>query len=79
MDEEKTIYTKNMFIESHYELNLSLFERDLNVDMVNDAYEKVLNKHMDNIRKGIPVVFNIDDKKEARDYLLGKLNKESKS
>ena len=79
MDEEKTIYTKNMFIESHYELNLSLFERDLNVDMVNHAYEKVLNKHMDNIRKGSPEVFNIDDKKEARDYLLGKLNKESKS
>ena len=79
MEEEKTIYTKNMFIESHYELNLSLFERDLTVDMVNDAYEKVLNKHMDNIRKGIPEVFNIEDKKEARDYLLGKLNKESKS
>ena len=79
MEEEKTIYTKNMFIESHYELNLSLFERDLTVDMVNDAYEKVLNKHMDNIRKGIPEIFNIEDKKEARDYLLGKLNKESKS
>lgn len=76
---EKSIFTKNMFIESHYELNLSLFERDLTVDMVNDAYEKVLNKHMDNIRKGIPEVFNIEDKKEARDYLLGKLNKESKS
>ena len=41
MDEEKTIYTKNMFIESHYELNLSLFERDLNVDMVNDAYNQL--------------------------------------
>ncbi len=79
MEEEKTIYTKNMFIESHYELNLSLFERDLTVDMVYDAYEKVLNKHMDNIRKGIPEVFNIEDKKEARDYLLGKLNKESRS
>ena len=78
MDEEKTIYTKNMFIESHYELNLSLFERDLNVDMVNDAYEKVLNKHMDNIRKGIPEVFNIEDKKEAKDYLLNYLNKQSK-
>jgi hypothetical protein len=79
MEHEKTIYTKNIFIESHYELNLSLFERDLTVDMVNDAYEKVLNKHMDNIRKGIPEVFNINEKKEARDYLLGKLNKESKS
>lgn len=79
MEEEKTIYTKNMFIESHYELNLSLFERDLTVDIVNDAYEKVLNKHMDNIRKGIPEVFNINEKKAARDYLIGKLNKESKS
>ena len=79
MEEEKMIYTKNMFIESHYELNLSLFERDLTVDMVNDAYEKVLNKHMDNIRKGIPEVFNIEDKKEARDYLLEKLNKGTKT
>lgn len=78
MEEEKTIYTKNMFIESHYELNLSLFERDLTVDMVNDAYEKVLNNHMDNIRKGIPEVFNIEDKKEARNYLLEKLNKGTK-
>lgn len=78
MEEDKSIYTKNMFIESHYELNLSLFERDLTVDMVNDAYEKVLNKHMDNIRKGIPEVFNIEDKKEARDYLLGKLKKGTK-
>lgn len=79
MEEEKTIYTKNMFIESHYELNLSLFERNLTVDMVNDAYEKVLNKHMDNIRKGIPEVFNINEKKEARDYLIGKSKKESKN
>lgn len=79
MEEENTIYTKNMFVESHYELNLSLFEKDLTIEMVNDAYEKVLNKHMDNIRKGIPEVFNLEDKKEARDYLLGKLNKESKS
>ena len=79
IEEEQNIYTKNMFIESHYELNLSLFERDLTVDMVNDAYEKVLNKHMDNIRKGIPEVFNIEDKKEARDYLLEKLNKGTKT
>ena len=79
MEEEKTIYTKNMFIESHYELNLSLFERDLTVDMVNDAYEKVLNKHMDNIGKGIPEVFNINEKKEARDYLLNKLGEKPRN
>lgn len=72
-EEEQSIYTKNMFIESHYELNLSLFERDLTIEKVNDAYEKVLNKHIDNIRKGIPEVFNINDKKDARDYLLQKL------
>lgn len=77
--EGQTIYTKNMFIESHHELNLSLFERELTVEMVNDAYEKVLNKHMDNIRKGIPEVFNLNEKKEARDYLLEKLNKGTKT
>lgn len=79
MEEEKTIYTKNMFIESHHELNLSLFERELTVKMVNDAYEKVLNNHIDNIKKGIPEVFNINDKKEARDYLIGKINKGTKT
>jgi hypothetical protein len=73
IEDEQSIYTKNMFIESHYELNLSLFERDLTVDMVNDAYEMLLDKHMDNIKKGIPEVFNINEKKEARDYLLSKL------
>jgi hypothetical protein len=75
----KQIYSKNMFVESHYELNISLFERELTVKMVNDAYEKVLNDHLEKISKGIPEVFNINDKKEARDYLLDKLTKESKS
>jgi hypothetical protein len=73
----KQIYTKNMYVESHYELNISLFERELTVKMVNDAYKKVLNDHLEKISKGIPEVFNLDDKKEARDYLLKKLNKES--
>ena len=75
----KQVYTKNKFVESHYELNLSLFERDLTVEMVNDAYEKLLNEHLDNIAKGIPDVFNTMDKKESRDYLIGKLNNEPKN
>jgi hypothetical protein len=75
----KQIYTKNMFVESHHELNLSLFERELTVKMVNDAYEKVLDEHFEKISKGIPEVFNIEDKKVARDYLLDKLTKESKN
>ena len=74
----KQIYTKNLFVESHYELNLSLFERDLTAEMVNDAYEKILNEHLANIENGIPEVFNITDKKEAKDYLLNYLNKQSK-
>ena len=78
IEEEQSIYTKNMFVESHYELNLSLFERDLTVEMVNDAYEKILNEHLANIENGIPEVFNITDKKEAKDYLLNYLNKQSK-
>lgn len=69
-----SIYTKNMFIESHNELNLSLFEKKLTAEMVNDAFNRALKQHMDNIRNGIADDFNIDDKKEARDYLLGKLN-----
>ena len=74
----KEIYTINMFVESHHELNLSLFERALTEQMVNDAYEKVLNEHLSNIKKGIPDVFNITDKKEAKDYLLNYLNKQGK-
>lgn len=74
----KEIYTINMFVESHHELNLSLFERELTEQMVNDAYEKVLNEHLSNIKKGIPDVFNITDKKEAKDYLLNYVNNSSK-
>jgi hypothetical protein len=67
-----------MFVKSNQELNLSLFERELTEKMVNDAYEKVLNEHLNNIEKGIPEVFNITDKKEAKDYLLNYLNNSSK-
>lgn len=72
------ISTKNMFIESHYELGISLFEKELNAQMVTNAYEKVLNNHFDNIRNGIPEDFNLKDKKEARDYLLAIVNKDIK-
>lgn len=73
-DKENQIFTKNMFIESHHELGISLFERELTVQMVNDAYEKALNNHMKTIKEGIPSVFNITDKKEAKKYLLNYLN-----
>ena len=78
MEEEKTIYTKNMFVESHNELNLSLFNRQLTEQSINEAYDQLLNKHIQNIAKGIPDDFNITVKKEARDYLLNYLNNDPK-
>lgn len=74
---KKDIYTVNLYVESHYQLNLSLFGSDLTIQMVNDAYEKILNVHIENIRNGIPEEFNTEDKKRARDYLIGTLTKES--
>lgn len=72
------IYTKNMFVESHNELNLSLFNRQLTEQSINEAYDQLLNKHIQNIAKGIPDDFNITVKKEARDYLLNYLNNDPK-
>jgi len=72
------ISTKNMFVESHHELNLSIFERELTEQKVIDAYLKLLNKNIDHIAKGIPDAYNITDKKEAKDYLLAYLNKNRK-
>ena len=69
----KEIYTKNMFVESNLELNLSLFERELTEQMVNDAYEKVLNELLSNIEKGLESPFELSVKKEAKDYLLNNI------
>ena len=69
----KEIYTKNMFVESNLELNLSLFERELTEQMVIDAYEKVLNEHLNNIEKGLESPFELSVKKEARNYLLNNI------
>ena len=69
----KEMFTKNMFVESNQELNLSLFERELTEQMVIDAYEKVLNEHLNNIEKGLESPFELSVKKEARNYLLNNI------
>ena len=69
----KEMFTKNMFVESNQELNLSLFERELTKQMVIDAYEKVLNEHLNNIEKGLEPPFELSMKKEAKDYLLNNI------
>ena len=68
------VTTRNMYVESHNELNLSLFGTEITAQEVIEAYERELNKHMDNISKGITDNFNVDSKKEARDYLLAYLS-----
>jgi hypothetical protein len=68
-----------MYVESFHELNLSLFGSDLTAEMVTNAYEKLLNDHIANIRNGVPDVFNMEDKKKARDYLLETLTKEGRN
>jgi CRISPR/Cas system-associated protein endoribonuclease Cas2 len=77
-DEKRKCYTKNLFVESHYELNLSIFERILTEEMVNEAYQEILNKHLVDISNGITEDFNITEKKNAKDYLLNYLNKDKK-
>ena len=73
--QNRNIYTKNMFVESHYELNISLFIRDLNEAIIIEAYEKLLNEYVKCVKDGISPSFNISDKKEAKDYLINFLNK----
>jgi len=73
--QNRNIYTKNMFVESHYELNISLFIRDLNEVIIIEAYEKLLNEYVKCVKDGITPSFNISDKKEAKDYLINFLNK----
>lgn len=68
------VTTRNMYVESHNELNLSLFGTEITAQEVIEAYERELNKHMDNISKGIPDNYNVVSKKEARDYLLAYLS-----
>ena len=70
----KEIYTKNMFVESHYILNLSLFKKELTKQMINEAYDKLLNEHLACLMKNIEPTFKISLKEKARDYLLNHIN-----
>jgi len=76
--QNRNIYTKNMFVESHYELNISLFIRDLNATIINVAYEKLLNEYVKCVKEGVTPSFNISDKKEAKEYLIDFLIKYQK-
>lgn len=68
--ERGQVNTVNMFVESHYELNLSLFGKGPTIDMVHEAYENLLNEHVQSIAKGIKPSFDISTKKRAKEYLI---------
>jgi hypothetical protein len=71
----KSIYTVNMFVESHYDLNISLFEKELTTEIINTAYLKSLNEHVECIQKGVASPFDIIKKQKSRDYLINSLEK----
>ena len=69
--QNRNIYTKNMFVESHYELNISLFIRDLNEAIIIEAYEKLLNEYVKCIEKGIEDFFGDGPGRHSADRLTG--------
>jgi hypothetical protein len=74
VEHSRQMNTINMYVESHYELHLSLFGKGPTIDMINEAYEKLLNEHVNCIAKGASPTFNITDKKRAKDYLIAHFN-----
>lgn len=71
----RQIHTVNMFVESHHQLNLSMLGRGLTVEMIYDAYEKLLNEHVNSIAMGKTPTFNIGDKQKAKVFLIEHLKK----
>jgi hypothetical protein len=65
-----TISAGNQYLDAHEKLNISIFEKELNEDKVNEAYEKLLNEHIRNIKKGKSTEFNIEEIKKAKTYLI---------
>ena len=68
--QQAQVNTVNMFVESHYELNLSLFGKGPTIEMVNEAYEKLLNEHFQSIAKGEKPSFDLSIKQRAKEYLI---------
>jgi len=64
-----TLYTKNMFLESCYELKLDLAE-DLRTKRIDDAYAIFENEYQNCKNKQVSPPFDLSVKALARDYLL---------
>ena len=62
--------TINMYVKSHQELNLSMFGKAPTIEMIHEAYEKLLNEQLKNIAMGVNPGFDISTKKRAKEYLI---------
>ena len=67
-----SLSTKNMFIESCWELKLNLSE-DLTVNTITEAYNKIETFYTSVIQKGIKSPFDLNEKILARDFLLNSI------
>ena len=68
-----SLSTKNMFLESCFELGIGLTE-DLTEKAITNAYHKVLIQHKSAIQKGIKPPFEMQIKIQAMEYLLSRIN-----
>jgi len=63
------LYTKNMFLESCYELKLDLAE-DLTTKRIENAYLIFEKEYQNCLNKQVSPHFELSVKAQARDYLL---------
>ena len=66
------LYTKNMFVESCWELKLPLTE-DLTENLIIEAYNKLVKEHAQIIQNGIKPSFELAEKTQAKDFLLNSI------
>ncbi len=69
--------TKNMFLESCFALNLD-FSKDLTVDVITDAYNKLAYQHLELIKNNKIPTFEMKDKHRAKEYLINSLKPKHK-
>jgi hypothetical protein len=72
-ESKNPLWTKNMFLESCYELNLSLAE-DITVVRINEAFDKFEDEIRRCIQKNIAPPFDLKTKEIAKEYLIERLS-----
>lgn len=69
---ENRLWTKNMFLDSCYELNLGLGQ-DLTEKIIVEAHDKYVKQHLEFTSNNILPKFDIKEKDTAKEYLLNSI------